>query len=170
MTKKRYIFIAVILVLIQIIINVSFSVSTMFFLAPVCFLLLGMERGLTSVKCMILAFLIGLVVDLMSAGIPGLWSASLTAAAVPRLAFIRRRAWEDESGLYDMPSPAEIGAGVYFFYALSVNVVFYVVYVMVERMSPFLTLAEGAEILLSVVANTVLLLVIALFVQDKRRY
>jgi len=170
MRKKRFIFITVILVLLQIIINGSLSISTWFFLAPVCFLVLGLKRGITSVKCMLIAFLVGLVVDVASAGIPGLWSASLTAAAVPRLAIIRRRAWEDDSGFYDMPSPREMGAGVYFFYALSVNVVFYLVYVMLERMSLVLTLSQGVEILLSAAANTVLVLVIALLVQDKRRY
>lgn len=159
----------VILILLQVVLNGSLSVSTFFFLAPVCFLLLGLERGVTAVKCMLIAFLVGLIVDVMSSGIPGLWSASLTAAAVPRLAIIRRRAWADDSELYDMPSLKEMGTGVYFLYALSVNLVFYAVYVVVEKMSFDLTLTDGARILISVVTNTLCMMIIALLVPKNRR-
>lgn len=170
MTRKRFIFIIVILILLQTIFNESLSISPYFFPAPVCFIILGLERGVSSMKCMVLAFLIGLVVDLLSGGIPGLWSASLTAASVPRLALIRRRAWADESGWYDMPSMKEIGFGIYAAYALLVNVVFYVVFVMVEKMTPVLSIADGIRIIVSVIANTLCLLLISLLVQDKRRY
>jgi len=170
MTRARFIIIVVILVILQGVINLSLSVSTYLFLAPVCFVLLGFERGISTIKCMVLAFIIGLSVDLLSCGVPGLWSASLTAAAVPRLGIIKRRAWENDSDLYDMPCPKEMGFGIYAVYALAVNAIFYLSYVMMERMTLVLTLFDGVRILSSVIANTVVMLIIALCIQDNRRY
>jgi len=170
MTRSRYITIVTILILLQIVINLSLSISTYLLLAPVCFVLLGFERGITSVKCMLLAFAIGLIIDILSFGIPGLWSASLTAAAVPRLAIIRRRAWENDSGLYDMPTPAEMGFGIYVIFTLVVNTVFYLTYVMLERMTVILGITDGIRIMASVAVNTICITLISVCVQDNRRY
>lgn len=168
MTKKRYIVAIVILFLLQIVLLKSLSLSTLFFLAPAVYLVLSMERGISPIKGMVLLFLVGMAIDLFSMGIPGLWSASLLAASVPRLLIIKERAWESDDDLYDMPSLKEMGASRYVFFAITVNVVFFSVYVILEKMSISL-LSDIVRIVLSSLLNTVLMVILALISQPKRR-
>ena len=169
MTRKRFITIVLILVFFQIILNLSLSVSTFVMFAPLCFVILGLKRGTSSVKCMIVAFTLGLIVDGLSSGIPGLWSAALVAASIPRLIIIRRRSWEDDYDYYDMPSPMDMGRGAFFLCSLAVSLVFIITYVLLEKMMVVLIWTDIVRMAVSVFVNAVCVYLIAVFVQDKKK-
>ncbi len=169
MTRKRFITIVLILVFLQIVLNLSLSISTYVMLAPLCFVILGLARGTSSVKCMLVAFTMGLVVDVFSSGIPGLWSAALVAASIPRLIIIKRRSWKDDTAYYDMPSPMDMGQGAFFLCSLAVSLVFFISYVLLEKMATALTLNDLVRVVVSIIVNTVCVYLIAIFVQDKKR-
>lgn len=169
MTKNRYIVMVIILFLLQIVLLKSFSLSTWFFPAPLVFTILSLERGLSAIKGIVLLFLIGMGADLLSSGIPGLWSASLLAAFIPRLAIIKTRAWENDDDLYDMPSLRDYGAGHYFFLAVTVNLVFFLVYSVLEKFSFSLTLFDITRVALSALLNSVLMVILIVISQPQKK-
>ncbi|MBQ0005949.1 MAG: hypothetical protein KBS57_00900 [Alistipes sp.] len=169
MTRKRFITIVLILVFLQIVLNLSLSISTYLMLAPLCFVIQGLERGASSVKCMIVAFALGLVVDIFSSGIPGLWSAALVAASVPRLIIVKRRFWKNDTAYYDMPSPVDMGQGAFFLCSFAVSLVFFISYALLEKMAVALTWNDIVRVVLSIIVNTVCVYLIAISVQDNKR-
>lgn len=150
----RHIILAVMLVLAQGALDNYVNTSVFLDLTLCIFILLALPFKWGTVPVMLTGFTIGIVVDILGNGIPGMSAAAMTAAGLCRKGILNLTAPGEKEKRQSMET---LGTRKFIFYSASVILVYLAVYILLDS-SGFRPLGAClARLAISLVANTALM-------------
>lgn len=168
MNRLTDIFFFFLVFLLQVVITDYVHAGPYLFLCLIPFLILNIPLSRRPQLVLVIAFGMGLMLDLLSDGVAGLNAAAAVAAAASRKLFYRTLVNADHQDRTEVPVPSAVGIPKYLRYAAAVTAVYVAVYVLFDcisfRPAGFILL----KFALSTIVNTALALLLGLSFQNRR--
>lgn len=166
----KYITISLLLIIAQGALDNYVNLSVYIDLALFMFIILMLPPRTGTVPAMIAAFIIGLIVDILGNGIPGLTSAALTAAALCRRTAIIAAAPKDFQAKDKRFSVESLGIRRFTIYAAILTFIYLLVYILIDN-AGFRPAGQClARLFISLAANTAIMAVLfAVCGSDRRK-
>lgn len=169
MEKNHSLAVFILIFLLQVILNNSVMFSIYVYLVPICFVILSFDARTHPVKSMAAAFILGILIDFLSNGVPGLHASALTAMAFFRTLMLDGLFSPDYDESGNVPSVWNMGAGNYLIYSMLSCLVFFVFYVFLESMGVTGILFDLKRIFFGVLSNTVLMMLFSAAIHRRRK-
>lgn len=168
MNKLADILFFVLVFLLQVILTDYLHLGPFVYLCLIPFLILHIPFSRRPHVVLLVAFGMGLALDLLSDGVAGLNAAAAVAAAASRQLLYRTLVNRDRQDQTEVPVPASLGLGKYLKYAIAVTAVYMAVYVLFDCLSfrPFGFVL--LKFLASTLVSTGLGLLMTLSLQNRR--
>ena len=167
MKKPADIIFFVLVFLLQLVLSDYLHLGPWICLCLIPFLILHIPLSRTPHLTMLVAFALGLGLDILSDGVPGLNAFAAVMAAAPRKTFYRFFVNSDRQDKTEIPLLRDIGILKYLKYLISVTTVYFAAYILLDCISfrplPFILLKFAA----STAASTALALLLAVSVQNR---
>ncbi|HIZ85545.1 MAG TPA: hypothetical protein IAC04_03545 [Candidatus Coprenecus stercoravium] len=165
----RYLLLALLLLIAQGALDNYVNLSVYIDIALFLFLILVLPAGTGTVPAMLTAFAVGLLVDVLGNGIPGLTSAALTAAALCRRQILNLTVPKDFSGKDGKASVEDMGISRFSVYSAVFTLIYLLVYILLDNsgIRPFWP--NMARLSLSLVINTAITTVLFAASRDSRK-
>ena len=135
MNRLSNIFYCILVFLLQLVLTDYVHLGPYVFLCLVPYLILNIPLSRSPHVVMLLAFAIGLGLDILSDGVPGLNAAAAVLAAAPRRFFYRRLVNSDRQDKTEIPLPGEVGLLKYLKYLAAVTILYMAAYVALDCIS-----------------------------------
>lgn len=167
MNKPANVIFFVLVFLLQLIISNYLNLGPYVFICLVPFMIMNLPLQMRPQAVLLVAFGVGLLLDILSDGVAGLNAAAAVAAAAPRKFFYLTMVNSDRQDAIGIAVPGTVGVGKYLKYAAAVTAVYLAVYIALDCISfrPFsFILAKFAA---STLANLALALVLGLSFQNR---
>lgn len=158
----------IILTAIQILMDNYLDLGVYVYLFIIPYFILLLPYKYKTISTMLIAFLLGLFVDFLSNGVLGLNAAALTAMALTRQSFLKLVVNEQSMGKYDTPAIKDIGFIGYAIFITLSYLVFFIFYVLFDSLGSGHILLSLLKILISTIANTVLIIILSYIIQQRR--
>ena len=167
MKRPADIFYFVLLFLLQLVISDYVHLGPWIYLNLIPLLILLIPLSYRPHAVLLIAFGLGLGLDLLSDGVPGLNAFAAVLAAAPRKFFYRTMVNADRQDKTEVPLMGEVGLVKYIKYLAVLTAIYLVAYVLVDcisfRPAGFIAL----KVIASWLASTVLCLLLALPLQSR---
>lgn len=170
MKGSESIIVFVLIFLIQVILNDSVTFGIYLYLVPICFTVLSRDVGTSSLNMLLTAFGTGILVDLLSNGVPGLNAAALTAMAAVRKPVLKQLFVLQGGERYRYPSVWNMGAGKYYIYLAGCCMVFFVFYVFLESVGVAGFWLDIQRIVAGTLVNAAVMVLISAAVHVRRTF
>ncbi len=169
MRRNRWILISILLIVVQILFDGLLHLGIYWCLFPALFIILNLPYACKTLPTMLVAFVLGLFVDMMGNGVIGLNAAAATAVAFCRQALLQVIAGKFIIDKSERPDLFSLGYIKIVGYSAICSFIYLTIFVMieVEGFSGFLT--SLARIGLSTLLNTILMAIIFTLCGKRRR-
>lgn len=161
--------IVIITLIIQLIFNDYLNLGLYVSLSVIPLIVLLLPYNVYTFTTIFIAFGVGLTVDFLGNGVLGLFSGSLTMAALFRQLFLRlvsdKQCWESDL----TPLPSEIGYPKFVLYISLFYLLFFITYVFLENMGFGITINSIFKIVVSTIVNIPIALILTLIYQKSRK-
>lgn len=117
---------------------------------------------------MVMAFFLGLLLDVLSNGVIGLNAGALTAMAFLRQSFLQILINEQSMGKYESPGVKGMGFPRYSKYVFLSYLTFFIFYILFDNFGSGLLLFSFLKIVISCLVNTVLIIILSYIIQERR--
>ncbi len=168
-SNLRYILFCLLIFVCQVLINNYLNLGVYVYVFLIPYIILFLPYKVKTINLMLLAFLLGLGVDIFGNGVLGLNTAALTALAFCRNFFLSRIVNEKNVDKNYAPTSYELGFGHYVAYISLSLLVFFLFYVPLDNMSLTPLLFNTLRIVIGCIVNTLLIASLGALTQTKRR-
>lgn len=164
----RFILISLIIFIVQALTSNYLNISVYVHICLLPAIILSLPYRYKTIRIMVIAFLIGLGLDLMTDGILGLNAAALTAMAFTRNFFLSRLVNEKNVDINDVPRIKVMGFGPFSAYVFLSCLVLFLIYIPLETMSFDHFIFKLIRIVSGVVSNTLLIIILSAAIKFRR--
>ncbi len=169
MKRNKWILIGLVLVLLQAISDGLLHMSVYCCLFPILFIILTLPYRFKTLPTMLMAFFLGILADLLGNGVLGLNAAALTAVAFCRQGLLRMIAGPFIMDNVERPNLFSLGYIKIIGYSALCSLIYLTVFILVENGGLSNFIISLCRILISTIANCVLMTVLFSLCGQRRR-
>lgn len=155
-------------IIVQLLIENYLSLGVRIHITILPFLILGFSYKYSTISMMLIAFGLGLSVDIFGNGIIGLNAAALVAVAFTRESFLKNLVNQRSMENLSAPSPREMGLSPYIIYLIFTYSVFFIFFIPLESMSIFPFFQNLIKLILSIIINVILAYILSRIFHNKK--
>lgn len=167
--KSAYIITGLLMLIVQATIDNFLNTGMFISLALFLFIPLMLPYKLNTVIAMVAVFLLGLCVDILGNGIPGITAGALTAMALFRKSIITLTVSEEMQDNTTYPSVTTLGLRRFLLYAVPQIFIYFIVYILIDCSGITPIWPNLLNLFISVAINTLIMALLFMSCRDRRK-
>lgn len=162
------VFMIIFFIIVQLLVDNYLSLGARVSITILPIMILCFSYKYDTIPMMLIAFGLGLSVDILGNGIIGLNAAALVAVAFTRKTFLKHLVNQKNIEKLSAPSTREMGLVPYIIYLLFSYIIFFAIYIPLESLSIYPIFPNLIKFTLCIVINVIIAYILGSLFQNKR--